>query len=260
LSTSVKRSEQHSKPSLKQFLPQDTQETDDYQTYVAESCERNPREPRVHPQFFYSCKYSFSQLLRTNLLTGELSCHQVPGYRFNEYCRLNLLPEGSLLITGGGFPQRKEVVKIDAPKEYAVCSQPPMHTARADHAAVYHSQYLYVLGGQDVSKCERLLCAERQWEVLPDLPVACTAMCAVELDNSVYVLGGFSRGYLDNVLKLSLDSLTWKHMRVKLPRATSWFPCFTTDTQVYLLIEETLYSFTPFEVKLIKTLDVGELA
>jgi hypothetical protein len=129
-----------------------------------------------------------------------------------------------------------------------------MHTARADHAAVYHSQYLYVLGGQEVSKCERFLCAERRWEVLPDLPVACTAMSAVELDNSVYVLGGYSRGYLDTVLKLSLDSLTWKQMRVKLPRATSWFPCFTTDTQVYLQIKETLYSFTPFEVKLIKTL------
>jgi hypothetical protein len=31
-------------------------------------------------------------------------------------------------------------------------------------------------------------------------------------------------------------------------------PCFKTDTEVYLLIKKTLYSFTPLEVKPVLTL------
>jgi hypothetical protein len=67
---------------------------------------------------------------------------------------------GSLFITGG-FEDNKsvrEVVKIDTLREWAVSSQPPMHTARCSHAAVYHSQHLYVLAGYSdgyLSECER---------------------------------------------------------------------------------------------------------
>jgi hypothetical protein len=99
----------------------------------------------VRPQFIYSCKSD--QLLRANLLTGEQSCHRLPAYKCKVYCRWSELPGGNLLITGGGYAGVREVMKIDTLREFAVSSQPPMHTARNDHAAVYHSQYLYVLGG-----------------------------------------------------------------------------------------------------------------
>jgi hypothetical protein len=128
-----------------------------------------------------------------------------------------------------------------------------MHTARSYHAAVYHSQYLYVLG---IMECERYSCAKIRWEVLPALPVAGRWMSGVEVENSVYALGGnLGEGALDTVQKLSLDSLTWQLMQLKLPQAASSFPCFKTETQVYLVIEKTLYSFTPLEVKVVKTLD-----
>jgi hypothetical protein len=68
-------------------------------------------------------------------------------------------------------------------------------------------------------------------------------------------LGGWNgESYLDSVQKLSLDSLTWELIQLKLPQAKSSFPCFKNDTQVYLVIEKTLYSFTPLQVKPIKTL------
>jgi hypothetical protein len=80
-------------------------------------------------------------------------------------------------------------------------------------------------------------------------------MSVVELHNSLYAIGGQGdRGDLDTVLKLSLDCLTWELMQLKLPQAASWFPCFKTDTEVYLVISQTLYSFTPLEVKPIRTL------
>jgi hypothetical protein len=208
----------------------------------------------VRPQFLYSCNYN--RLLRANLLTGEQTCQSIPAYRFKENCRWSELPGGSLLITGGSA--LRDVGKIDTLREWAVSSQPPMHTARGQHAAVYYAQYVYVLGGYNLrylSECERYSCTESRWEVLAALPVAGAAMSAIELHNSLYALGGQGdRDYLDTVQKLSLDSLTWQLMQLKLPQAASYFPNFKTDTEVYLVIQRTLYSFTPLEVKPIRTL------
>jgi hypothetical protein len=184
----------------------------------------------------------------------------VPHYQFKYGCLWSELPGGSLLITGGGGPSR-DVVRVDV-GTFAVSPQPPMHTARYHHAAVYHSQYVYVLGGFNHSEylreCERYVCAESRWELLAALPVGGGGMSAVELHNSLYALGGLGdRDYLDTVQQLSLDSLTWQLMQLKLPQATCIFPCFKKDTEVHLVIKQTLYSFTPLEVKPIKTLPEG---
>jgi hypothetical protein len=211
----------------------------------------------VRPKVIYCCRYDHDQLLRTNLLTGEQSCHRVPGYQFKHYSTWSELPGGSLLITGG-YPAVKEVVQIDALRESALSSQPSMRTARYQHAAVYHSQYLYVLGGYSrgaLRECERYVCAESRWEGLRALPSASFDMSAVELGNSLYALGGLSnRRVLHSVQKLSLNSLTWELMQLKLPQAAIRPACFKTDSQVYLVIKETLYSFSPLEVKPVKTL------
>jgi hypothetical protein len=215
---------------------------------------QRPQPPQTQPQhsptFFYSCEYDTNKLHRVNLLTGEQSKHEVPHYQFKGGCCWSELPEGSLLITGGG----RDVVKIDTLREYAASSQPPMHTARFYHAAVYHSQYVYVLGGyRYLSECERYSCAESRWEVLAALPVPGGFMSAIELHNSLYALGGIQGDRdLDTVQQLSLDSLTWQLMQLKLPRAAHYIPCFKKDTEVYLVIT-TLYSFTPLEVKAVKT-------
>jgi hypothetical protein len=226
-----------------------------------------PQAPKTLPRpqhshaFLYSCEQKTNKLQRVNLLTGELSYLKVPDYEFKEGCKWSELPGGGILITGGvaGRTVVREVVRIDTLRECAVSSVPPMHSAREDHAAVYHSQYVYVLGGYSrryLRKCERYVCAESRWEVLPSLPVASADMKAVELENSMYALGGHKRrSYLDTVQKLSLDSLTWELMRLKLPQAVLAFPCFKRNTEVYLVINKTLYSFTPLEIKPIKTLD-----
>jgi hypothetical protein len=220
-----------------------------------------PRPEHSHtPTFFYCCQMSSNKLHRANLLTGEQSCHRVPSYQFKDGFRWSQLPGGSLLITGGRYSGVREVVKIHTLREWAVSYQPPMHTGRRNHAAVYHYQYVYVLGGCSVwylSECERYSCAESRWEELPALPVAGEGMSAVEGENSLYALGGLAltgRRYLDTVQMLSLDSLTWKLMKLKLPQADYRFPYFKIDTEVYLGIKKTLYSFTPLQVKAVKTL------
>jgi hypothetical protein len=77
-------------------------------------------------------------------------------------------------------------------------------------------------------------------------------MPTVEIDNSLYVLGGSK-----TVQKLSLDSLTWELMQLKLPQVVSCIPFFKAATQVYLVLNKTLYSFTPLQVKAVRTLSEG---
>jgi hypothetical protein len=193
--------------------------------------------------------------------TGKQSEHEVPHYKFKGGCHWSELPGGSLLITGGGEPAVRDVVKIDTLREYAGSSRPPMRTARRSHATVYHSQYVYVLGGFNGSgclrSCERYLCAESRWKELPALPIGGYNMTGVEVENSVYALGGDLRGSesLDTVQKLSLDSLTWQLMELKLPQAAFNLPCFKKDTEVLLVINKTLYSFPLLQLKAVKTLD-----
>jgi hypothetical protein len=90
--------------------------------------------------------------------------------------------------------------------------------------------------------------------MLAALPIAAQSMSAVELHNNLYALGSYDGRRLYTVQEWSLDSLTWQHLQLKLPRYSFNFPCFKLDTEVYLVIKKTLYSFTPLEVEPIKTL------
>jgi hypothetical protein len=211
------------------------------------------------PTFIYSYAYNTDHLLWTNLVTGKQSGQQVPPYQFKYACCLSELPRGSLLITGGGIPPVREVVRIDTRRELAVAQQLPMLACRSSHAAVYHTQHLYVLGGCDTGlylrECERYVCAENRWEALPPLPRACLSMSGVVVESSLYALGGYDGSLLDVVQKLSLDTLTWELMQLRLPFAGSHIPCFKLKaTEVYLVVKNTLCSFTALQVLPLKTL------
>jgi hypothetical protein len=80
-------------------------------------------------------------------------------------------------------------------------------------------------------------------------------MSGVVVESSLYALGGYDGSPLDFVQKLSLESLTWELMQFRLPYAGYGFPCFKVrDTEVYLVVENTLCCFTAFEVRSLKTL------
>jgi hypothetical protein len=168
------------------------------------------------------------------------------------------VPGGSLLITGGGsFPVR-EVVRIDV-RTFDVSPQRSMLIPRTQHAAVYHTPHLYVLGGLRLSECERYVFAENRWESLPPLPRACCGTSGVVVESSLYALGGSDEGdELDLVQKVSLESLTSDLMQFRLPNAGFGIPCFKLrDPEVYLVVKKTLCSFTGLEVHPLKTLTKG---
>jgi hypothetical protein len=213
------------------------------------------------PTFIYSYTPYTDQLLRTSLVTREHSSHRVPSYTFNRGCCWSEVPGGSLLITGGrneDYSVVREVVRIDTPREFAVAHCPPMLTPRLAHAAVYHTPHLYILGGLGdsyLSECERYVCEEKRWEALPHLPRACHSTCGVVVESSLYALGGYGGSTIDFVQKLSLESLAWELMQFRLPFAGRSIPCFKLrDNEVYLVVNQTLCSFTAFDVRPLKTL------
>jgi hypothetical protein len=212
--------------------------------------------------FIYSYKRNTDQLHRTNLVTGEHSSYRVLSYRFKYDCCWSEVPGGSLLITGGRIEYPitvREVVRIDTRREFAVAHCAPMLTPRRAHTALYHTPHLYTLGGLDLycfSECERYVCAENRWEALPPLPKANMQMTGVVVENSLYALGGWDAyRRVDLVQKLSLESLTWELMQLRLPFAGYGIPCFKLrDTEVYLVVNKTLCSFTALEVRPLKIL------
>jgi hypothetical protein len=215
------------------------------------------------PTFIYSYEAYTNELHRTSLVTGERSSHRVPSYTFKFYCCWSEVPGGSLLITGGDDEDEgevREVVRIDTRREFAVSDCASMLTPRMGHAAVYHTPHLYLLGGwkdsKELSECERYVCTENQWEALPSLPRACLYMSGVVVENSLYALGGFSGSTdLDLVQKLSLESFTWELMQFRLSFGGSCIPCFkVSDTEVYLVVNQTLCSFSALKVRPLKTL------
>jgi hypothetical protein len=216
-------------------------------------CTRSP----LGPKFIYSYKEDTDQLHRTNLITGEHSSHRVPSYQFEVGCCWSGMP-GGLLITGGGLPAVREVVRIDTRRDFAVVQCAPMLTPRKGHAAVYHTPHLYILGGFDgryLSECERYVSAENRWEALPPLPRACRDTSGVVVKRNLYALGGYDGLLLESVQNLSLERLTWRIMKLRLPHAGRNIPCFKLrDTEVYLVVYKTLCSFTALKVRPLKAL------
>jgi hypothetical protein len=209
------------------------------------------------PIFIYSYQHNTGNLHRTSLVTGKQTSHRVPSFRFRFGCCWSEVPGESLLITGAS--RVREVVRIDTRREFAAVQCTPMLTSRTRHAAVYHTPHLYVLGGYDggtvLRECERYVCAENRWQALPSLPRACSCTSGVVVESSLYAIGGFNTLSLDFVQKLSLENLTWELMQLRLPYVGCSIPCFKLrDTEVYLVVNNTLCSFTTFEVRPLRTL------
>jgi hypothetical protein len=83
------------------------------------------------------------------------------------------------------------------------------------------------------------------------------------IESSLYALGGHGGGnFLNLVQKLSLESLTWELTQLKLPYADFAIPCFKlSDTEVCLVVQKTLCSFTALQLRPLQTLseNIGSL-
>jgi hypothetical protein len=209
----------------------------------------------VQPTHIYSYEEDTDKLHCTELSTGEASIISSGSYIFKAGCCWTELPEHELVFTGGNWS--KEVVSFDT-ETYECFQQAPMSIARGFHSAVYYADYLYVLGGLGpLKECERLAIYESQWEALPPLPRASSWISSIVVDGSLYALGGVGGlKYIDLIQRLRLDELTWQIVPLQLPSAGYGIPCFKVNSQVFFVMEKTLYAFLPQTLKLqkVKTL------
>jgi hypothetical protein len=82
----------------------------------------------------------------------------------------------------------------------------------------------------------------------------------VVVASSLYALGGYDEVYLDFIQKLSLEGMTWELVQLRLPHPDCGIPCFKLgDTQVYFLLNKTLYSFLSLtlHIEAVKTFPEG---
>jgi hypothetical protein len=232
---------------------------------IDQAAQLTPKQPsglressNQSPKFIYSYTTNGNGLYSIDLSTARQSCIHLPSYVFRYGCCWSELPGGSLLITGGAATEK--VDRIDVPKEFAIVQQAPMLNGRQFHAAQYHDGYVYVLGGlyggTRLALCERHVCAEKRWESLSPLPVACWTVSVVVTEGSLYALGGtgIATELLDQIQVLSLETLTWKLLELRLPAPGNHLACFKVadDSQVYFVLLSSLYSLQPQLLSIIR--------
>lgn len=208
------------------------------------------------PEYIYSYATNTNILYRTRLATGTDSCIQLGHFQFAFGCILAEGPGKSIHITGGTDLMRTSsnaFARIDTTREFSVVRGPPMITARIMHCAIYHREFLYVLGGFnlcDLNVCERYAFGEQRWSALESLPQFCSNMSAIVLEETqcLYGLGGAVSDccMIRTLQRLSLTTLLWDLMDLKLPAIDAGIACFKTDeTKAYFLIDYGLYVFHP---------------
>eukprot|EP00359_Climacostomum_virens_P011401 CAMPEP_0204917722 /NCGR_PEP_ID=MMETSP1397-20131031/15352_1 /ASSEMBLY_ACC=CAM_ASM_000891 /TAXON_ID=49980 /ORGANISM="Climacostomum Climacostomum virens, Strain Stock W-24" /LENGTH=172 /DNA_ID=CAMNT_0052090657 /DNA_START=269 /DNA_END=787 /DNA_ORIENTATION=+ len=139
-----------------------------------------------------------------------------------------------------------------------------MLIGRRSHSVTYYDNYLYAIGGTVIyssRECERFNVTLEKWEAFEPLPQECTCVNVIALDESrcLYALGGEVTGHtiLNLIQRLSLRSMKWNILKLKLPSPAQCIASFKLDeSQVYFVISKKLYCFTPqaSSIKLVKVL------
>mmetsp|Transcript_31901 Transcript_31901/g.54950 ORF Transcript_31901/g.54950 Transcript_31901/m.54950 type:complete len:370 (+) Transcript_31901:45-1154(+) len=191
----------------------------------------------------YSYMHSTNFLSATNLATGARSSFSISRV-FRVSCSWVELPDQSLFFTGG-VGGENEVWIIDIIRQYAVIDKPPMIHWRSQHSTVYIKEEVYAISGEYVKQCERFRLAGEKWDSLPDIPVPvyCHTAISSESTNSIFVFGGEGRKIIQ---ELSLLSMTWQILPVRLSHADYHIPVFKTNSDegsLYFTSERVLYKF-----------------
>mmetsp|Transcript_11100 Transcript_11100/g.21745 ORF Transcript_11100/g.21745 Transcript_11100/m.21745 type:complete len:268 (+) Transcript_11100:62-865(+) len=209
------------------------------------------------PDFFNTILRGTCTLLRTDLNRGLTSQIQLT-YRFNEGSILVEGEDGLLYVTGGTLRNTylKWLDVINPTADFAVTSKTDMHNTRSIHGAAWYEGFLYVVGGNltfppqesDRRKCERYSAAEDRWEEFDSLSLGCayTSVITLQATASLYAIGGTFGGFdnSDSIQRLSLDSLRWTVLEVKLPDRGYQLASFKLDEAgFYFVVEGTLYKY-----------------
>lgn len=209
------------------------------------------------PDFIYSYNRGDNGLHRTKLFTGDESFVKLGTYWMKNQSIWCEIPGGSLYLTAtwhfNPAPIQK-VISVETAKDFAIVLRPQMNYARNLHGATYFRGYLYAIGGLEdgtyLKECERLKVGGNHWETLASIPKPCARMSLVGLEdfNSLYVIGGYFAGVLqDTIQRFCAVSLRWEVLELKLPAMSFCTSCFKVEeSKAYLVIKKDLFVFSPW--------------
>lgn len=228
------------------------------------------------PEMLYSYKANTNELHWAALNTGSQGIKQLHSFKFRYYCSICEIPNGSVMVTGGGnshspWSTVADVLSINT-KTLKVSGKPSMITNRYGHSSIYSRDYLYVIGGcndNKLHKCERFHISKNRWEGLPDCPspISDIGVVIIEPTNLLFVLGDkegfffdFSKRSLDRIHELNLSTLHWRCLPINLPIKQQNIPCFKLSNEsqsFYFVQSNSLYLFEKEVIHKVKTLPRG---
>lgn len=193
-----------------------------------------------------------NKILIYNIENDEWDMTQLPfdeKYEFNYYSSAVTLPNGSIIITGGGVSNAVCQIYFSPSQNskkhhFKVIHRESMNQARKEHASVYLQNGIYVLGGYNgiknsfLSSCERFDLETNQWSPISDMQVPKCAFGATTLSNRyIFTVGGY-----DGIVRLSviekydINTNKWTLLNYEMKQPLSNSACFAySDHSIMIL-------------------------
>lgn len=186
--------------------------------------------------FIYIAKNSSSTLLQYDCFTNKTSHFDLStNFTFNVTSTC-IIPGGDVFIAGCTNPNSKRafIFKI---ANSSLLELEEMSVARYAHGMVWYRDWVYALGGMNVSKAERFSLVHMIWDQLPnDMNEARYCFCAVPVNDRIYCIGGEST---NTVEMLDLNSLTFSYLSVTVDYDTA--VASMTNDKIYILSKNHFY-------------------
>lgn len=205
------------------------------------------------PQYIYSYNTRRNQITRTHFSTDEDTTLSVRLNKFDQESCWTELPGDNLVFTGGRL-HPYQAVNVGLNRELAVTHLPNMSVPRVNHSILYHNRYLYVVGELKDPACERYSIDKAEWQLLPNLPIPCTGISLIALEQTMclYAIGGY-RQKIGSIQKLRLKDLVWEILAFPTHQFLNDFmlPVFKIDeSRAYFISNKTLFCFDPASVSI----------
>jgi len=193
-----------------------------------------------------------NKVLMYNIDKDEWKLTHLPfgqSYEFNYYSSAVTLPNGSILITGGGISNavyQAFIVSSQNSNRLSVELVPktPMNQTRKEHASVLLQNSVYVLGGYDgtlnsfLNSCERYDLETDEWKPVAPMWIAKCAFGATTVANRyIFAVGGYDgHERLNTIEKYDSKLDKWVLLDVQLKQPLSNSACFAySDNSIVIL-------------------------
>ena len=147
-----------------------------------------------------------------------------PNADFNYFSAATTLPNGEILISGGGISQDVFIINVDKLK---ITKKAPMIQNRKEHSIVQLQNAVYALGGFDgenfLKTCERYDLEKDEWKFVSSMKIPKCAFASSVLNNRfIYVFGGYDgMERLNTIEKFDSEFNRWDVLQLKLRKPLS---------------------------------------